>query len=150
MFRCDRHGAVVVYMSPLPPTKNCARLRTTTHDYAQQSTMVDFIVSSIQLVVMVLGVSYSRVIRSCSCCSYLRGNREAWRCLFFISFPMCRGDTGQLSLLYAATFVIVFHWSPSLPCSLHFSSSSAFLRPVFTQSTTLAVVFLDIINRVQS
>ena len=48
-------------MSPPPPSKNCARLRTTTQDYAQLSTIVDFIVLSIQLVFMVLGVSYSRV-----------------------------------------------------------------------------------------
>ena len=46
---------------PPPPTKN----------YAQLSTMVDFIVSSIKFVFMVLGVSYSRVIaqRPTGCCS---------------------------------------------------------------------------------
>ena len=43
----------------------------TTHDYAQLSTMVDFIVLPIKLVVMVLGVSYSRVLaqRPTGCCS---------------------------------------------------------------------------------
>ena len=34
------------------------KLRTTSHDYAQLSTMVDFIILSIQLVFMVLGVSF--------------------------------------------------------------------------------------------
>ena len=52
-------------MSPPPPTKithNCTRLRTTTHDYAQLSTMVDFIVLSIKLVCMVLyGAPFSHV-----------------------------------------------------------------------------------------
>ena len=61
IFRCDLYAAVFPQMSPPPPTKNCARLRTTTNDYAQLSTMVDFIVLSIKLVFMVLGVSYSRV-----------------------------------------------------------------------------------------
>ena len=58
-------------MSPPPPTKNCTRLRTTAHDYAQLSTMVDFMVLSIKLVFMVLGVSYSRVLsqRLMGCCS---------------------------------------------------------------------------------
>ena len=47
------------------------RVRTTSHDYAQLSTMVDFIVLSIKLVFMVLGVSYSRVLaqRPTGCCS---------------------------------------------------------------------------------
>ena len=45
-----------------PPTKNCARNRTSTHDYTQLGAMVDFIVLSIKLVFMVLGVSYSRVL----------------------------------------------------------------------------------------
>ena len=49
-------------MAPSPPTKNYAQLRTTSHDYTQLSTMVDFIVLSIKLVFMVLGVSYSQVL----------------------------------------------------------------------------------------
>ena len=49
-------------MSPPPPTKNYAQLRTTSHKYAQLRAMVDFIVLSIQLVFMVLGISYSRVL----------------------------------------------------------------------------------------
>ena len=51
-----------------------ARLRTTTHDYAQLSTMVNFIVLSIKLVCMVLGISYSRVLahRPTDCCSASR------------------------------------------------------------------------------
>ena len=71
IFRCDIYAAVVPQLSPPPPTKNCARLRTSTNDYAQLSTMVDFIVLSIKLVFMVLGVSYSRVLaqRPTGCCS---------------------------------------------------------------------------------
>ena len=49
-------------MSPPPPTKNYAQLRTTSHKYAQLRAMVDFIVLSIKLVFMVVGISYSRVI----------------------------------------------------------------------------------------
>ena len=47
------------------------RLLKTAHDYAQLSTMVDFIVLSIKLVFMVLGISYSRVLaqRPTGCCS---------------------------------------------------------------------------------
>ena len=71
MLRCDLYAAVFPQMSPTPPTKNCGQLRTTTRDYAHQSTMVDFIVLSIKLVFMVLGVSYSRVLaqRPTGCCS---------------------------------------------------------------------------------
>ena len=32
IFRCDLYAAVVPQMSPPPPIKNCARLRTTTND----------------------------------------------------------------------------------------------------------------------
>ena len=39
------------------------------------------------------------------------------------------------SLRSTATFVICFHWSLLLAFSLHLSSSSAFLRSVFTQSS---------------
>ena len=42
------------------------------------------------------------------------------------------------SLRCAATFVIRFHWSLLLAFSLHFSSSSAFLRSLFTQSSHLS------------
>ena len=47
------------------------KLRTTSHDYAQLSTMDDFIVLSIKLVFVILGVSYSRVLaqRPTGCCS---------------------------------------------------------------------------------
>ena len=41
------------------------------------------------------------------------------------------------SLRSTATFVICFHWSLLLAFSLHFSSSSAFLRSLFTQSSHL-------------
>ena len=43
-----------------------------------------------------------------------------------------------LSLRCTATFVISFHWSLLLAVSLHFSSSSAFLRSLFTQSSHLS------------
>ena len=68
MFRCNLFAAVFPLMSPPPPTKHYAQLRTTTHDYTQLSTMVDFIVLSIKLV---LGVSYSRFLahRPTGCCS---------------------------------------------------------------------------------
>ena len=71
VFRCDLYAAVFPQMSPPPPTNNCARLRTTSHDNAQLSTMVDFIVLSIKFVFMVVGVSYSRVLaqRPTRCCS---------------------------------------------------------------------------------
>ena len=42
------------------------------------------------------------------------------------------------SLRCTATFVIRFHWSLLLAFSLHFSSSSAFLRSLFTQSSHLS------------
>ena len=42
------------------------------------------------------------------------------------------------SLRCTATFVIRFHWALLLAFSLHFSSSSAFLRSLFTQSSHLS------------
>ena len=51
MFKSDLNAGVVPQMSP--PPQDIERLRT---------TMVDFIVLSITLVFMVLGVSYSRVL----------------------------------------------------------------------------------------
>ena len=45
------------------------------------------------------------------------------------------------SLRSTATFVICFHRSLLLAFSLHFSSSSAFLRSLFTQTPFLAVAF---------
>ena len=60
MFTSDLNAGVVPQMSP--PPHDLEWLRT---------TMVDFIVLSIKLVVMVLGVSYSRVLaqRPTGCCS---------------------------------------------------------------------------------
>ena len=60
MFSSDLNAGVVPQMSP--PPHDLERLRT---------TMVDFIVLSIKLVFMVLGVSYSRVLvqRRTGCCS---------------------------------------------------------------------------------
>ena len=42
------------------------------------------------------------------------------------------------SLRSTATFVISFHWSLLLAFSLHFSSSFAFLKSLFTQSSHLS------------
>ena len=60
MFTSDLKAGVVPQMSP--PPHDLERLRT---------TMADFIVLSIKLVFMVLGVSYSRVLaqRPTGCCS---------------------------------------------------------------------------------
>ena len=60
IFTSDLNAGVVPQMSP--PPHDLERLRT---------TMVDFIVLSIKLVFMVLGVSYSRVLaqRPTGCCS---------------------------------------------------------------------------------
>ena len=63
--------------------------------------------------------------------------------LFFLSFPCCRGEAGQLSLPCTATFVIIFHCSLLLAFSLGFSSSSAFLRYISSHNPSiLAAVFL--------
>ena len=98
IFRCDLYAAVFRQMSPPPPTKNCARLRTTTYDYVQLSTVVDFIVLSIKLVFIVLGVSYSRVLAQrptgyCSASTLLsltvRGN--ILDCVFFLIHHSLQG-----------------------------------------------------------
>ena len=47
--------------------------------------------------------------------------------------PICRGEAGL-----PVTVVICFHWSLLLAFSLHFSSSSAFLRSLFIQSSHLS------------
>ena len=67
MFTTDLNAGVVTQMSP--PPHDLERLRT---------TMVDFIVLSIKLVFMVLGVSYSRVLaqRPTGCCSASLSNKK--------------------------------------------------------------------------
>ena len=55
--------------------------------------------------------------------------------LFFLLFPVCRGEAGQLSLWY---FCYFFHCSPLLAFLLHFSSSSVFLRYLFRQPSNLS------------
>ena len=57
--------------------------------------------------------------------------------LFFLWFPCVRARQVDRSLRSTATFLICFHWSLLLAFSLHFSSSSAFLRSLFTQSSHL-------------
>ena len=52
-------------------------------------------------------------------------------------FPFVGVRLVYWSLCCTATFVICFHWSLLLAFSLHFSSSSAFLRSLFTQSSHL-------------
>ena len=66
MFTSDLNAGVVPQMSP--PPHDLERLRT---------TMVDFIVLSIKLVFMVLGVSYSRVLaQRPTCCCSASGNQQ--------------------------------------------------------------------------
>ena len=65
--------------------------------------------------------------------SYDRLNKDSLIILFFLLFLLCRGEADL-----TATFVICFHLSLLLAFSLHFSSSSAFLRSLFTQSSHLS------------
>ena len=58
--------------------------------------------------------------------------------LFFPWFPCVGVRLVYWSLRITATFVICFHWSLLLAFSLHFSSSSAFLGSLFTQSSHLS------------
>ena len=58
--------------------------------------------------------------------------------LFFLWFPCVGVGLIYWSLRSMATFVICFHWSLLLAFSLHFSSSSAVLRSLFTQSSHLS------------
>ena len=69
MFTSDLNAGAVPQMSP--PSHDLERLRT---------TMADFIVLSIQLVSMVLGVSYSRVLaqRPTGCCSASNNNNNTY------------------------------------------------------------------------
>ena len=57
--------------------------------------------------------------------------------LFFLWFPCVGVRLVYWSPRSTATFVICFHWYLLLAFSLHFSSSSAFLRSLFTQSSHL-------------
>ena len=57
--------------------------------------------------------------------------------LFFLWFPCVGVRLVYWSLPSMVTFVICFHWSLLLVFSLHFSSSSAFHRSLFTQSSHL-------------
>ena len=57
--------------------------------------------------------------------------------LSFPSFPFCRGEAGNFSLCSTATFVI-FSIAPHCWPFPHFSSSSAFLRSLFKQSSHLS------------
>ena len=75
---------------------------------------------------------FAFLIRKCICKA-----RHADKFLFFLLFP-CRGvRLVYRSLRSTATFVTCFHWSLLLAFSLHFSSSSAFLRSLYTQSSHL-------------
>ena len=62
---------------------------------------------------------------------------HSWDCSSS-GFPCVGVRLVYLSLRCTATFVIRFHWSLLLAFSLHFSSSSAFLRSLFTQSSHLS------------
>ena len=59
-------------------------------------------------------------------------------CCSSSGFPCVGVRLVYWSLRCTATFVIRFHWSLLLAFSLHFSSSSAFLRSLFTQSSHLS------------
>ena len=58
--------------------------------------------------------------------------------LFLLFFPFLGVRLVYWSLWCTATFVICFHLSLLLAFSLHFSSSSAFLRSLFTHSSHLS------------
>ena len=58
--------------------------------------------------------------------------------LFFLWFPCVGVRPVYWSLRSTATFAIRFHWPLLLVFSLHFSSSSAFLRSLLTQSSHLS------------
>ena len=58
--------------------------------------------------------------------------------MFFLWFPCVGMRLVYWSLRSTATFVIGFHWSLLLAFSLHFSSSSASIRALFTQSSHLS------------
>ena len=57
--------------------------------------------------------------------------------LFFLWFPCVGVRLVYWSLRSTATFVICFHWYMLLAFYLHFSSSSAFVRSLFTQFSHL-------------
>ena len=57
------------------------------------------------------------------------------KCCSSSGFPCVGVRLVYWSLRSTVTFVICFHWSLLLAFSLHFSSSSAFLRSLFTQSS---------------
>ena len=72
--------------------------------------------------------TYTNTYTMCVCLSVL----------FFLWFPCVGVRLVYWSLRSTATFVIGFHWSLLLAFSRHFSSSSAFLRSIFTQSSHLS------------
>ena len=58
--------------------------------------------------------------------------------LYFLWFPLCRGEAGLVVTPLYGYFCNFFYWSVLLAFSLHFSSSSAFLISLFTQSSHLS------------
>ena len=67
-----------------------------------------------------------------------RITNECASCCSSSGFPCVGVRLVYSSLRCTATLVIRFHWSLLLAFSLHFSSSSAFLRSLFTQSSHLS------------
>ena len=63
---------------------------------------------------------------------------RVWVGMFFLWFPCIGVRLVYWSLRSTTTFVICFHWSLLLVFSLHFASSSAFLRSLFMQSSHLS------------
>ena len=66
--------------------------------------------------------------------------------LFFLSFPLCRGEAGQLSLRCMATVVIFLNCSLLLSFSLHFLTPLSFLGLSSHNALILAVVFFVFCN----
>ena len=58
--------------------------------------------------------------------------------MFFVSFPFCRSEAGLVVTPLYGYFRDFLHCPLLLVVSLRFSSSSAFLRPLFTQSSHLS------------
>ena len=70
--------------------------------------------------------------------SYISDCHAHSPCCYSSCFPCVGVRLIYWSLRSTATFVICFHRSLLLVFSLHFSSSSAFLRSLFTQSSHLS------------
>ena len=112
MFTSDLNAGVVPQMSP--PPHDLERLRT---------TMVDFLVVSIKLVVMVLGVSYSRVLaqRPTGYCSASNNKNDETYIIIDIFCTKCCHIYRELLTTTFASCCQKEHplgWTSFVPCSL--------------------------------